>query len=182
MPSCINTYLYAFLSGIFIADICPGSNSSRILFFSFVSGNVSLILQGQGLIAPNAILWSSKLGLLIADGGANCVFQLPANVTTSPNIPLEVVAGNGAGGVGTTTGPALQANLDGPVGLMFHPFNSSLLISDASGIRVLTLQGFIPDPPPIPYKIDVVSAVAAAITTSVSLDFCINVDRERILP
>ena len=77
-----------------------------------------------------------------------------------------VLAGNGLGRVGTSSGPALMASLDTPTGLMFHPFNSSLLISDVFGIRILTLSGFIPDQPVIPHQIDV-SALSKAIVSSV---------------
>ena len=98
-------------SGIFISESCGG----RVSFFSFSTGNVSVVAgsgspsssSGVTLSSPKGLAWNSGTGLLIADYGANNIKQLTANLSN-----ITVLAGSGSSI--PSTGAALKAGISGP--------------------------------------------------------------------
>ena len=98
-------------SGIFISESCGG----RVSFFSFNTGNVSVVAgpgspsfsNGVTLSSPKGLAWNSGTGLFIADYGANNIKQLTANFSN-----ITVLAGSGSSI--PSTGPALKAGISGP--------------------------------------------------------------------
>ena len=74
----------------------------------------------------------------------------------------------GNGVPASSTGPALSSGINRPFALMVHPTKSSVLVTDISGVRELTLSGFLVRDPP-PAQIDFSFPIASAITTTVAL-------------
>lgn len=98
-------------SGIFISESCGG----RVSFFSFNTGNVSVVagsgapssVSSVSLSSPKGLAWNAGTGLFIADYGANNIKQLAANLSS-----IAVYAGSGS--AVPSTGPALKAGISGP--------------------------------------------------------------------
>jgi hypothetical protein len=101
-------------SGIFISESCGG----RVSFFSFNTGNVSVVagsgapssISSVSLSSPKGLAWNAGTGLFIADYGANNIKQLAANLSS-----IAVYAGSGS--AVPSTGPALKAGISGPQAL-----------------------------------------------------------------
>ncbi len=100
-----------------------------------VAGNGTFMAPNPGPATQSSIRWPQALAvdalgnLYIADFGSHMILRL------DPDGELSVVAGVGFPGFGGDGGPASQATLNGPSGIVMGPFGN-LFFSDSLNCRV----------------------------------------------
>jgi len=114
---------------IYIAD----SNNGVIREVDFNTGIITTLSATKALTLPSALALDHSGNLFIADPPAEVIWELSAGA-------MKIVAGNGTAGFSGNGGPATQAELNHPFGVVIDA-NDNLFIADTANNRVRCVIG-----------------------------------------